>query len=120
MAEKNIASKSQRRNTELVLANRDCETSKHKGITVSVYARKAYGWKNYSSIHSYAWHQMHESGPLNALATLPRRKWLQYPPNMRLNGQQASLDILEKRTNPLLCQELNNSLVVQYTDVAMS
>lgn len=38
-------SKSQRRNTELILANRDCETSKRKGIFVSVYARKAYGWK---------------------------------------------------------------------------
>jgi len=43
MAEKNIASKSQQRNTEMVLANRDCGTSKCKGITVPAYARKAYG-----------------------------------------------------------------------------
>jgi len=45
MAAKNIASKSQWRNTELALANRDCGTSKCKGIIVPVYARKAYGQK---------------------------------------------------------------------------
>ena len=43
MDAKNIASKSQQRNKELVLANRDCGTSKCKVIIVPVYARKSYG-----------------------------------------------------------------------------
>lgn len=118
---KEHCSNSQQRNTELVLASRDYGTSKYKGIIVPMYARKAYGWKRGTVpfipilgtrcskvAHSMPW-------PL-----YPQGCGSKYPPNMSLNGQQASLDILEKRQNLLLCQESSDSLVSQRTDVAMS
>lgn len=98
MAEKNIASKSQQRNTEMVLANRDCGTSKCKGITVPAYARKAYGWKRGTvPFILILGTRCSKVAHLMPWPLYPQGNGSKYPPNMRLNGQQASLDILETR-----------------------
>lgn len=121
MAAKNIASKSQRRNTELVLANRDRGTSKCKDIIVPVYARKAYGWKRGTlPFILILGTRCSKVAHLIPWPLYPQGNGSKCPPKMGLNGQQASLDILETRKNLLLCQELNDSLVIQHTDMAMS
>jgi len=102
MAAKNITSKRQRRDKELVLANRDCGTSKCKGIIVPVYARKAYGQKRGTvPFIPILGTRCSKVAHLMPWPFYPQGNCSKYPLNIRLNGQQASLDILETRKKSL-------------------
>lgn len=121
MAAKNIATKSKRRYTELVLANRGCRTSKRKGIIAPKYARKAYGWKRGTvPVILILDTRCSKVAHLMPCPLYPQGNGSKYPPNTRLNGHRPAWIFWRKEKNLLLCQELNESLVIQHTDVAMS